>query len=106
MRSFLQRNPLWRNAFAAPASYQFGSAARSYTEVRAANFCNESFVLMRRIKPTEKAELMLRAEFFNTLNRVVFGAPVGNVSASNFGCVTSQSNSPTGSGGCQDRFLS
>ena len=92
-------NPLadpWFNkaAFAVPASNQFGTAARSYTEVRAPNFANESFGLMRRIKLTEKVEVMLRGEFFNALNRVVFGVPVANVSAANFGRVTSQSNSP------------
>ena len=73
---------------------QFGTAARSYTDVRAPNFANESFGLMRRMKLTEKVELMLRGEFFNALNRVVFGVPVANVSAANFGRVTSQSNSP------------
>jgi hypothetical protein len=37
---------------------------------------------------------MLRREFFNALNRVVFGAPVANVSDARFGRVSSQSNSP------------
>jgi hypothetical protein len=88
-------NP-WFNkaAFAAPASYQFGVAARSYTELRAPNSYNESFGLMRQIRLTERAALVVRGEFFNTFNRVVFGAPVANVSASNFGRVTSQANSP------------
>ena len=83
-----------KNAFTAPAGFQFGTAARSYTDLRAPNFCNESFGLIRRIKLTERAVLVLRGEFFNTFNRVVFGAPVSNVSAANFGRVTSQFNSP------------
>ena len=83
-----------KNAFTVPASYQFGTAARSYTDLRAPNFYNESFGLMRRIKVDEKATLMLRGEFFNALNRAVFAAPVANVSATNFGRVTSQANSP------------
>ncbi|MBI4904672.1 MAG: TonB-dependent receptor [Acidobacteria bacterium] len=92
-------NPLgdpWFNraAFTAPGSFQFGSAARSYTQLRASNFANESFGLIKRIAITEKIALTLRGEFFNTFNRVVFGAPVANVSAANFGRVTSQSNSP------------
>ena len=37
---------------------------------------------------------MLRGEFFNAFNRVVFGAPVANISAANFGRVTSQANAP------------
>ena len=88
-------NP-WLNkaAFAVPAGFQFGNASRSYNAARAPNSYNESFGLMRRIKLTEKATLMLRAEFFNAFNRVVFGAPVANISAANFGRVTSQANAP------------
>src|SRR5260370_41162237 len=88
-------NPwLDKNAFTVPASYTFGNAARSYTQLRAANSYNESFGLMRHIKLGERATLMLRGEFFNTFNRVVFGAPVSNLSAPNFGRVTSQANAP------------
>jgi hypothetical protein len=88
-------NP-WLNkaAFAAPAGFQFGTASRSYDAARAPNSYNESFGLMRRIKLTEKATLMLRAELFNAFNRVVFGAPVANISAANFGRVTSQATAP------------
>ena len=81
-------------AFAVPAGFQFGNGSRSYNSLRAPNAYNESFGLMRRIKLTEKATLMLRAEFFNAFNRVVFGAPVANISAANFGRVTSQANAP------------
>ena len=49
---------------------------------------------MRRIRIKERVKLTLRAEFFNAFNRVVFGAPSSNVSASNFGFVSSQANSP------------
>jgi hypothetical protein len=88
-------NP-WFNkaAFAVPGSFRFGTAARSYTDLRAANSYNESFGLMRSIKLWEKASLVLRGEFFNAFNRTVFGAPVANISAANFGRVTSQANSP------------
>jgi hypothetical protein len=88
-------NPwLDKNAFSVPAANTFGNAARSYNQLRAPNSYNESFGLTRHIKLGEKASLMLRGEFFNALNRVVFGAPVANVSAANFGRVTSQANSP------------
>jgi hypothetical protein len=49
---------------------------------------------MRRIAITERLTLTLRGEFFNTFNRVVFGAPASNLSAANFGRVSSQANSP------------
>jgi hypothetical protein len=86
----------WFNkaAFAAPASYQFGNAARSYTELRAPNSYNESFGLMRRIQIMERVSISLRGEFFNAFNRVVFGAPAANISATNFGRVSSQANNP------------
>jgi hypothetical protein len=87
---------VWFNkaAFATPGAFQFGTAARSYGALRAANSYNESFGLARRIKLAEHASLMLRGEFFNAFNRVVFGAPASNFSAANFGRVSSQANSP------------
>ena len=88
-------NP-WFNkaAFSIPGNFQLGNAARSYTQLRAPNSYNENFGLMRRIRMKERITLTLRAEFFNAFNRVVFGAPSSNVSASNFGFVSSQANSP------------
>ena len=50
-----------KSAFSVPASYQFGTAARSYAEMRAPNSYNESFGLMRRIKLLEKASLRCAA---------------------------------------------
>jgi hypothetical protein len=43
---------------------------------------------------TERVTLTFRAEFFNVFNRVVYGAPAANISAANFGVVSSQSNTP------------
>lgn len=86
----------WFNpaAFSLPAAFQFGTSARSYTELRAPNSYNENFGLMRRIQFHEKVTFTIRAEFFNTLNRVVFGAPGSNRSSTAFGLVSSQANSP------------
>jgi hypothetical protein len=83
-----------KNAFSIPGTYQLGNAARSYNELRAPNSYNESLGLMRRIAIKERLTLTLRGEFFNTFNRVVFGAPASNLSAANFGRVSSQANSP------------
>jgi hypothetical protein len=92
-------NPLtdpWFNkaAFAVPQSYMLGTAARSYTQMRAQNSYNESFGLMRRMKINERFTATVRGEFFNALNRVVFGAPSGNVSSTAFGRVSAQANNP------------
>jgi hypothetical protein len=82
------------SAFTVPAAYTFGTAARSYTNLRNPNFLNESFGLIKRTPLTEKISLTFRAEFFNVFNRVVFGSPAANVSASNFGVISSQGNTP------------
>jgi hypothetical protein len=92
-------NPLtdpWINpaAFTAPSGFRFGTAARTYDAVRAQDFSNESFGLIKRTALTEHINLQFRAEFFNVFNRTVFGAPQGNVSASNFGKVSTQTNNP------------
>lgn len=86
----------WINpaAFTVPTGFQFGTAARTYNGVRAQNFANESFGLIKRTPLREHLTLTFRAEFFNLFNRVVFAAPAGNVSAANFGRVSSQANNP------------
>lgn len=86
----------WINpaAFQTPASFQFGTSARSYGSLRAPNFYNENFGLLKTIRFHERYVLTLRGEFFNVFNRVVFGAPQANVSNANFGRITSQANTP------------
>ncbi len=87
---------LWINpaAFSAPTGLRLGTAAREYGDLRAPGYLNESFGLIKRTRLMENVNLTFRAEFFNAFNRTVFGAPVGNVSAGNFGRVTSQANTP------------
>jgi hypothetical protein len=86
----------WINpaAFAVPAALTFGSSARSYTDLRAPNFYNENFGLMKKFRMHERFLLTLRGEFFNAFNRVVFGGPQGNVSNAAFGKITAQANAP------------
>jgi hypothetical protein len=81
-------------AFAVLASYTFGSAARSYDHLRAPWNLNESVGAVKRTAINDHVTLIFRAEFFNVFNRVVYGAPAANISAANFGLVSSQSNSP------------
>jgi hypothetical protein len=87
---------LWINpaAFAIPTGFRYGTSARAYSDLRAPGFLNESFGLIKRTPIREGINLTFRAEFFNAFNRTVFGAPVGNVSAGNFGRVSSQANTP------------
>ncbi|MDX2154122.1 MAG: TonB-dependent receptor [Bryobacteraceae bacterium] len=86
----------WINpaAFTPPGSFQLGTAARSYTDLRNPNFYNENFGLLKRVTFAERVTATFRAEFFNAFNRTVFGAPQSNVSNAQFGRITSQANTP------------
>jgi hypothetical protein len=94
--SFDPATGYWINtaAFTVAPSLQFGSAARSYTDLRAPGYLNENFGLMKRVKLHEHLSLTLRGEFFDAFNRVVFSAPQANRSNAAFGKITAQSNSP------------
>ena len=80
-------------AFAAPAPLTFGNAP-VYLPARQPNFKTESFGLFKDTRFTERATLQFRMEMSNPFNRVVFGAPVADLSAGNFGRITSVANSP------------
>jgi hypothetical protein len=54
---------------------------------------NENVSLAKTFRVTERVHIDFRAEAFNLFNRVVFGGPATNLSASNFGIVSSQANS-------------
>jgi len=81
-------------AFTVPAPYTFGTAARSYTDLRSFPYYNESYGVVKRTPLRERINLTFRAEFFNVFNRTVFAAPASNVSNANFGRVSSQANTP------------
>lgn len=81
-------------AFRAPAPFQFGTAARGYTDLRRLPFLNESFGLIKRTALKERFVVVFRAEFFNAFNRTVFAAPQSNVSNADFGRVRGQSGTP------------
>jgi hypothetical protein len=87
---------LWINraAFRTPSSFQFGSSARSHTDLRNPNFYNENFGLLKRVPIHERLLLTVRLEFFNAFNRTVFAAPQSNVSNAQFGRISGQSNTP------------
>jgi hypothetical protein len=86
----------WINpsAFKVPAALQFGTAARSYTDLRNPSYANENFGLLKKFRFAERLTVTFRAEWFNAFNRVVFGSPQSNVSNAQFGRITSQANQP------------
>lgn len=81
-------------SFTNPRALQFGTSARSYTDLRSPWNLNESFGLLKRTPVTERFTVTFRAEFFNAFNRVVFGGITSNVSNANFGKVSRQANTP------------
>jgi len=81
---------LWLNpaALAIPAAYTFGNAPRN-SSVRSPMYMNESLGLLKDTRWKERFNWQFRFEATNPLNRVVFGSPVTNFSASSFGKITS-----------------
>jgi hypothetical protein len=83
------------DAFSQPASFTFGNAAPTYEDMRTFAFLNEDLSVLKSIPIVEQHRLEFRAEFFNVLNRVVFGGPNANVNTpAAFGRIGGQANSP------------
>jgi Carboxypeptidase regulatory-like domain/TonB dependent receptor len=79
----------WINpaAFAVPANQTFGNLGRN--AFRAPAISQLDMGLSKFIHITEALSLRFRADLFNVLNRAQFGAPNADISASNFGTITS-----------------
>ncbi|MBI1354285.1 MAG: hypothetical protein GC160_08060 [Acidobacteria bacterium] len=81
-------------AFALPAEGQYGSSPRYLSNVRGPMYLEESFALFKNTKITERITHQFRFEVANPLNRVVFGNPVTNFAAGNFGRITGTQYTP------------
>jgi len=79
----------WFNtaAFATANQFSLGSASRN--PVRGPSYRDVDLALMRRVPVGRDRAVELRAEIFNLLNTVNFGAPAATQGASNFGTITS-----------------
>ncbi|HZT32882.1 MAG TPA: carboxypeptidase regulatory-like domain-containing protein [Bryobacteraceae bacterium] len=83
------------SAFSQPAPFTLGNAAPVLGDVRAFGLLNEDFSVLKDFRIHEAHRLEFRAEFFNVLNRVVFGSPAANLNApASFGRIGGQANSP------------
>ena len=80
-------------AFATPASGQYGSSPR-YLDTRGPARIVESFAVFKDTKIHERVTHQLRMEITNPLNRTIFGNPVTNFAAGNFGRITGTAVSP------------
>jgi len=83
------------NAFSQPAPFTVGNAPPVLGNVRNFGLLNEDFSVLKDFRLHEAHRLQFRAEFFNVLNRVVFGTPGTNLNApASFGRIGGQANSP------------
>jgi hypothetical protein len=81
--------------FSDPGPWVLGNAPRVLKQLRNPFGFNENVALAKYFDLGERVRLKLEVEYFNVLNRVVFGGPDLNYNDSNFGLViNSQNNSP------------
>ena len=80
------------SVFSQPAAFTFGSTGRTLPDVRAPSSENIDFSLFKNFKPVERLTAELRAEAYNLLNQVVFGAPGVGINSNTFGIISSQAN--------------
>lgn len=76
-----------------PPAYTFGNTAFNYNLRGFASY-NEDFMLAKIFHVGERLRFELRGESFNAFNRVVWRAPSTNVSASDYGKISGQGNTP------------
>ena len=97
----------WINptAFAVPAKGTFGNLGRN--AFRAPGITQLDLGLSKFVSLTERFSVRFRADVFNLTNRPQYGAPNADVSASNFGVITTTlSNYATGRGTPRELQLS
>jgi hypothetical protein len=77
------------------ANYFFGSAARTYNDIRRDNYKNVDLSVVKNFAFFEnRHKIQLRGEFLNAFNQVVFGTPVLTFGSITFGQVTTMGNRP------------
>lgn len=96
--SAISRLNEWFNTslFSQPPAYTYGNAGRTSPNVRTEGTDNLDFSFFKNnpIGHEGRFNLQFRAEFFNVLNRVQFGAPGPTFGASTFGVVSTQAGNP------------
>ncbi|HUL17596.1 MAG TPA: carboxypeptidase-like regulatory domain-containing protein [Terriglobales bacterium] len=93
--SSLSGKGYWFNpcAFAVPADGELGNASRA--PLSGPNFVNTDFSVIKRFAlPWENMGLDFRTEIFNLFNHAQFGLPTADITAPQFGQVSSTVNNP------------
>ena len=91
------RRSIRRDSIPSPASSSqttFGRCNTQFNNLRADPVKNLDLSVLKRIPITEQKYLQIRFETFNTTNRVTFGGPGLTPTASTFGLITTQANTP------------
>ncbi|MBV8551513.1 MAG: TonB-dependent receptor [Acidobacteriaceae bacterium] len=78
--------------FSDPGSWVIGNSPRVFGQLRNPFQANENIALAKYFSVGEKVKLKLEIEYFNVLNRVVFGGPDLNFEDANFGKVINSQN--------------
>lgn len=93
-------------AFTDPGPWAIGNEKRYLSGLRGPAFLNENVALAKYFPVGERVKFKLEVEFFNILNRVVFGTPNTNLEDPNFGrVINSQANTQRqGQGHIEVRF--
>ncbi len=96
--SHANRNEWFNTAlFAAPGSFQFGTARRTLSNVRTPQLVSTDLSAIKNnyFGSDNRYNVQLRLEAFNAFNHVQLGAPdTGVLDGSNFGRITSTNNGP------------
>jgi len=86
------------NAFSQPAPFSIGNVGRLEPSLRTFPYLDEDFSAIKRTyvpKISEAFNVEFKAEFFNLLNRTVFGGPSTNFNdPTSFGAIGYQANLP------------
>jgi hypothetical protein len=80
-------------AFSNPGQWAIGDEPRYLSSIRNPWNKNENIALAKYFPIGEKVKIKLEVEYFNALNRVVFGSPDTTLTDTNFGkVINSQAN--------------
>ncbi len=77
------------SSFAPAPTFSIGNDSRTQPRLRAPGINSFDLSLSRTQPIRERIQLQFRAEFFNAFNKPQFGEPNTNVTATNFGAITS-----------------
>jgi hypothetical protein len=82
------------SVFSQPAPFTFGTCSAYIANLHTPRVSSSDLSLFKEFFPREGMRVQFRAEFFNAFNHVIFSGPNTSVTSTNFGIISSQSNSP------------